>query len=56
MPIQGSFGFLDWEPRFGGRAELYLMADTPEHGLLLAALIVGCVKSSLCGYGVQKLD
>ena len=56
MPIQGSFAFLDWEPRFGGRAELYLMADTPEHGLLLAALIVGCVKSSLCGYGVQKLD
>jgi hypothetical protein len=34
MPI------LDWERRFGGRAELYLIADTPEHGLLPAALIV----------------
>ena len=40
MPIQGSFAFLDWEPRFRGRAELYLIADTPEHGLLPAALIV----------------
>jgi hypothetical protein len=39
MPIQGCFAFVDWEPRFG-RAELWLIADTPDHGLLPAAPIV----------------
>jgi hypothetical protein len=39
MPIQGCFAFIDWEPRFA-RAELCLIADTPEHGLLPAAPIV----------------
>jgi hypothetical protein len=40
MHVQGCFAFVDWEPRFGGRAELCLIADTPEHGLLPAAPIV----------------
>jgi hypothetical protein len=43
---------VDWEPRFGGRAELCLIADTPEGELLPAAPIVlggeqsrmGCVR------------
>jgi hypothetical protein len=38
MGIRGCFAFLDWEPRFA-RAELCLVADTPE-GLLPAAPIV----------------
>jgi hypothetical protein len=40
MHVQGCFAFVDWEPRFGGREELCLIADTPEHGLLPAAPIV----------------
>jgi hypothetical protein len=39
MPIQGCFAFIDWEPRFA-RAELCLIADTPDHGLWPAAPIV----------------
>jgi hypothetical protein len=39
MPIQGCFAFVDWEPRFA-RAELCLIADTPDHGLLPTAPIV----------------
>jgi hypothetical protein len=31
--FQGCFAFIDWEPRFA-RAELCLIADTPENGLL----------------------
>jgi hypothetical protein len=39
MRVEGCFAFVDWEPRFGVRAELCLVADTAE-GLLPAAPIV----------------
>jgi hypothetical protein len=40
MRVEGCFAFVDWDPRFGGRAELCLVADTPDHGLFPAAPIV----------------
>jgi hypothetical protein len=45
---------VDWEPRFGGRAELCLIADTPEGELLPAAPIVLGRNNpgwDVCGYG-----
>ena len=57
MPIQGCFAFVDWEPRFA-RAELCLIADTPDHGLLPTAPLSwgarsrrGCVRQWAITWG-----